>query len=115
MKKIKIFTIPDGVFGYLNVLPNIPTWVLDYRYVDDWQPAQILRRRSSLMIAVPQYFDWSDKGLGMKDWINQAMMLDGYYAILSRPNTCFGVVYAEQYFISPQQEFVANNLIYKRT
>lgn len=107
MKKIvKILPIPDGVFGYLNVLPNVEVWTLDH-FTWDWLPAlRVFPKRPTSVIEVCQYALASPFELCKKDYINEAMILSGYYVVLTRGNGCFGIAYAERDFFHPKQDFI---------
>lgn len=101
MKVVKVFHIPKGVFGYLNVLPNLEIWTIDYRTAD-WMPAHFLRPN---LAEVPQ-INVEGPALSIKDLINSLMMVRGYYAILTRSHHLFGLAYSSKPFIDPKQNFV---------
>ena len=106
MKNIQIIPIPNGVFGFLNVLPSIQIWTFDH-FAWDWVPARyIFPRRPTPTIEVYQQALELAPKLCVKDWINEAMITSGYYALLTRPNGCFGIAYAERNFIHPKQDFI---------
>jgi hypothetical protein len=106
MKNVRIIPIPKGVIGYLCVLPNVKIWTFDH-FIWDWTPAlYVFSRRPIPIIDVHQHALATSELLYKKDVINEAMILDGYYAFLTRSNGCFGVAYAEYNFIYPNQYFI---------
>lgn len=101
MKKVKVFHIPIGVFGFLNILSGVEIQTIDY-HTADWQPARYIRPN---LVEVPQ-INVEGPILYIKDFINSLMTSEGHYAILTRSQYLFGIARAKFSFIDPKQDFV---------
>jgi hypothetical protein len=119
MKYFTLFNIPNGVFGILNVEPEIDIYT--YRFVypsgkpyspdqclegPDWYLAKHYRPD---LIEVPQV-DYSGSALGIKDTLNEITSEDGHYAILMRDPHLFGLAWSERPFISIKQRYVEEHI-----
>lgn len=103
MTNIRTFIIPDGVFGYLNILPNTLVEIFDH-WRWSWQNAPLMQMKHPT-ISVPQCALACDD-LAAKEWIFSLIDNHHHYALLVRPNNHFGLVRSAQEFIAPEQMFV---------
>lgn len=103
MKHIQTFIIPDGVFGYLNILPDVTVQVLDHwNWV--WKDALRMHSRGNI-IEVPQC-ELACSDLAAKEWIYGLIDDQYYHALLVRHNNYFGLARAAKEFIALEQRFV---------
>lgn len=110
MKHFKIFTVPNGVLGILNIDPGVDVYTYQFIYDllgkefegPDWYLAKHYR---SDTIDVPQ-LKYCGTNLCIKNLINEITSEGGYYAILNRDHNSFGLAWAAKPFIGERQEYV---------
>lgn len=103
MTNIKTFIIPEGTFGYLNILPNASAQTFNH-WSWSWQTAPLLKTNHPL-IEVPQC-ELACNDLAAKEWIFSLIDDHHYYAILVRSNNHFGLARSAKEFIASEQMFV---------